>query len=110
DNMDPADARLLVVGRVPDGLADELWVMRPLAVSAAVEIGVETMSGDDTDLLVVGEPPVQGPLVMAEPGDVKEVSINGMRDKGKPKPSFLEPGGSGGMPMINVPLKTVRKD
>ena len=31
-------------------------------------------------------------------------------DKGQPKPSFLEPGSSGGMPMINVPLKTVRKD
>lgn len=110
DDMDPADARLLVVGEVPGHVSTELRAMSPFAVSTADEISVETMNGDDTDRLVVGEPPVSGPLVMAEPGDVKEVQIDGVRAKGQPKPYLFEPPGNGGMPMINISLKTVRKD
>jgi len=110
DDMDPADSRLLVVGRVPAEVAGDLRVMRPFEVSTADEVSVQTMDGDDTEQLVVGEPPVRGALVMAEPGDVREVRIDPMRDKRQPMPYLLEPGGSGGMPMINVPLKTVRKD
>jgi len=110
DDMDPADARLLVVGKVPGDLPAERWVMKPLEVSTAEEVSVQTMNGDDTEQLVVGDPPVRGDLVMAKEGDVKEVRIDPMRDKRQPMPYLLEPGSSGGMPMINVPLKTVRKD
>ena len=51
------------------------------------------------------KPPVQGPLLMASPGEVKVHHIAaGKRDD--PKPYLHEPGG--GMPMIMVPFKSAR--
>jgi hypothetical protein len=105
DDMDPLDASALVLGKVPDSVPTELRQRVALEVASGVEIGIITMDGDDTGNLIVGDPPVQGPLLLASPGEVKVHHIaTGKRDE--PLPYLHEPGG--GMPMIMVPFKSAR--
>lgn len=99
EQMDPNDVSQLAVR-----LTDDLWTMRTFQVSAVTEIAVESMNGDDTDRLVIGEPPVMGRLVMAQPHEVQDLSVR-MSDKRQPEPRLVQTGGVGGMPMLNVSLK-----
>jgi len=108
DDMDPQDVRSIVRGFVPGSAPRELFDLRALVVASADEVAVITMDGNDTDVLVVGEPPVAGILVMVRRGEVRVDSILA-QGRDEMKPYLHEPGGSG-MPMIMVPFKTVRRD
>jgi len=110
DDMDPLDERVLIVGRMPGNLPEELRQLLALEVAGSEEIAIITMNGEDTDKLVVGEPPVSGSLIMASSGEVKVHHI-APRKKNSPQP-FLQESASGGMPMIVVPFRSesVRKD
>ena len=106
DDMYPGDARLLVVGRVPADLLGDLLGRSPLEVADDAEISVITMEGDDTGMLVVGEPPIIGPLLLASPGEVRVDHI--LTGQDRPRPYMHDQGG--GMPMLMIPQKTVRRD
>ncbi len=108
DDMDPFDVRSIVRGSVPRTVPAEMFRRRALEVANAEEVAVITMDGNDTDVLVVGEAPVMGNLVMARRGEVR---VDHIVSQGREsmRPYLHEPGGSG-MPMIMVPLKTVRRD
>jgi hypothetical protein len=41
-----------------------------MSVAVSHEVEIVRVNGADTDALVVGELPVHGPLVLAEPGEV----------------------------------------
>jgi len=47
----------------------------PFSVAAAHEVEILNVDGADTPTLVVGELPVQGPLVLAAPGEVTVTSV-----------------------------------
>jgi hypothetical protein len=106
EDMYPGDRRLLVVGRVPADLLGELLGRTPLEVADDAEIAVITMEGDDTGMLVVGEPPITGPLLLASPGEVRVDHI--LTGQNHPRPYMHDEGG--GMPMLMIPQKTVRRD
>lgn len=46
-----------------------------LIVATAAEIEIVSMAGADTSTLVVGEPPVKGPLQLLAPGEITVTSI-----------------------------------
>lgn len=106
DDMDPADAALLVLGRVPGHLPQDLLAQAPLEVADESEIAVITMEGDDTGMLVVGVPPITGLFEPALPGEVRVDHIATAQDG--PRPYMHEQ--TGGMPMIMMRQKTVRRD
>jgi hypothetical protein len=110
DEMDPFDARVLVVGRVPGGLPAELHERGPFLVASDSEIAIISMDGDDTDLLVVGLPPIIGPLLMVQPGEVKDISIETVKGEEQKQPYLHETRDGHGMPMIMVPIRSARKD
>ncbi len=108
DDMDPFDSRSIVRGSVPKSVPKELLGRRALEVARVEEVAVITMDGNDTDVLVVGDPPVAGPLVMVKRGDVRVNQIVAQgRESNRP---YLDDKAGGGMPMIMVPLKIVRRD
>jgi hypothetical protein len=46
-------------------------VLEPFPVATADEVEILSIQGDDMETVLVGEPPVRGPLVMADPGEVE---------------------------------------
>jgi len=50
---------------LPVPAPDDAW-----EVLAPHEVSIVSIEGDDSQLLVVGRPPIQGPIVLMEPGDV----------------------------------------
>jgi hypothetical protein len=57
--------------------------VEPFPVATAEEVEILHVDGDDTDALVVGDLPVKGPLLLAEPGDVKLKSVDSAEDPAK---------------------------
>ncbi len=107
EDMDPLDSRYLIRGRVPMNLPAELWTGTPLEVTGADEVAVVSMDGNDTDALVVCEPPVAGPLLVVRRGQVRVDRI-GTLGSDDPKP-WLNDRGSG-MPMLMLNPKGLRRD
>jgi hypothetical protein len=78
----------------------------PFPVVAGHELQILGLNADDADGLVVGTPPVQGPLVLAEVGDVRVVDIAADTDGMVAEMEPVEPPDS---PMISAPMTpTVR--
>jgi anti-sigma factor RsiW len=65
----------------------------PFAVAAAHEVEILDVDGADTHTLVVGELPVQGPLVLAAPGEITVTSVQpAARDNMVPEVNLQGPG------------------
>lgn len=65
----------------------------PLPVAAANEVEILHVDGADTHTLVVGELPLQGPILLAGPGDVTVTSIQpAARDNMVPEVNTKGPG------------------
>ncbi|MBI1913816.1 MAG: zf-HC2 domain-containing protein [Planctomycetes bacterium] len=107
DDMDPADARALVVGRVPSPGSFGLEPGERLEVVSPEEVTIISMDGSDTPALVVGEPPVAGPLVLARRDEV-QVDHMAPHPADETMPYLHAP--EGGWPMVVAPLKAARKD
>ncbi len=73
--------------------------VEPFPVATADEVEILSIQGADTGTLVVGEPPVRGPLVLVAQGEV-EVT------RAEPEVRM----GSAGPPMIWAPLANERDD
>ena len=73
----------------PAPLVDET----PFAVAAAHEVEILDVDGADTPTLIVGELPVQGPLVLAMPGEITVTSVQpAARDNMVPEVNLQGPG------------------
>jgi hypothetical protein len=67
--------------------------IEPFPVASADEIVILNVEGADTGTLVVGELPVQGPLELADPGEVSLTSVQpAERDNMVPEVSVSGPG------------------
>jgi hypothetical protein len=103
DDMDPADAHALIVGRHPVPPAD----LRPgstLPVTDSDDVTIISMDAADTAALVVGEPPVSGELVLASQGEVQVDHMAPSADNTQP---YLH-APKNGWPMVVAPFKTAR--
>ena len=96
DDMDPADAGALVVGRVPPG-PYPLPPGERAEVAGSDEVTIVSMEAEDTAALVVGEPPVGWPLALASQGDV-QVDHMATSQEHSNKPYLFAP--KGGSPML----------
>jgi hypothetical protein len=74
-----------------------------LEVAHADEVEVLQVGGADANTLVVGDPFVQGPLVLAQPGDVTFTRVDPAHDNTMPEVLGSDPTGSVS-PMILTPL------
>lgn len=73
----------------PVPLSDEA----PFAVAAVHEVEILDVDGADTPTLIVGELPLQGPLVLAAPGDITVTSVRpAARDNMVPEVNLQGPG------------------
>jgi hypothetical protein len=68
----------------------------PLPVASADDIEIISMDDGDRDALIVGEPPVRGPLELLRPGEVDVEEVFGNVDGMNPK--YFE--GNGAAPML----------
>jgi anti-sigma factor RsiW len=65
----------------------------PFSVAAAHEVEILNVDGADTSTLVIGEPPVKGPLELAAPGEVTVTSMQpAARDSMIPEVRMQGPG------------------
>jgi hypothetical protein len=76
--------------------------IQPLMLVSADDIDIVSMDGDDDDALLVGEPPVTGPIVLASNGDIALAKAEPGKE-GIPGVKMKE-GVTG--PMVVVPLET----
>ena len=107
DDMDPADARAVVVGRVP---APESYGLKPgelLEVASPDDVTILSMDAADTGALVVGEAPVAGALALATREEVQVDQLT-PHPGDETMPYLHAP--RGGWPMVVAPVKAVRKD
>jgi hypothetical protein len=74
-------------------------------VATAAEVEILSVQGDDTGTLVVGELPVQGALVLLQPGEVTLTSVQPARDNMVPE---IRTGPTA--PMIWAPLEAEQED
>jgi hypothetical protein len=81
--------------------------LEPLEVVGADEVVIEEMDAADVPLLVVGEPPVSGPLVLAGQGEVVIDSLESFPVHDR-KPYLHAP--RDGSPMLVAPLVFARGD
>jgi anti-sigma factor RsiW len=73
-----------------------------LSVVSLDDIEIISIDGDDEDTLVVGEPPVRGPIVLAATGDV---TLEAVQADARRLPGVQMKEGAIG-PMLVVPLET----
>jgi len=107
DDMDPADARAIVVGRVP---APGSFALKPgerLEVASSDEVTILSMDAADTRALVVGEAPVAGALTLATREEVQVDQLT-PHPIDETMPYLHAP--KGGWPMVVAPVKAARKD
>jgi hypothetical protein len=76
----------------------------PFPVATEEEVEILSVQGDDTGTLVVGQLPVTGPLVLAQPGDVTLHSVRPAADNMVPDVQLQ----GTGAPMIWSPMGTDR--
>lgn len=74
-----------------------------LEVAVAEEVEILRVGGADTSTLVVGEPPVQGMMVIAQPGEVSVTRVEPAHDNMMPEVRGADPAG-GINPMIWAPI------
>lgn len=67
DAMNPEDASAIVTGQMPEGTIHDLT---ELVIATADEIEINSIDDYDMNSLVVGTPPIEGPLVLASEQDV----------------------------------------
>ncbi|HKB42276.1 MAG TPA: zf-HC2 domain-containing protein [Gemmataceae bacterium] len=107
DDMDPADAPAVVVGRVP---AQESFPLKPgelLEVASPDEVTILSMDAADLGALVVGEAPVAGALALATREEVQVDQLT-PHPGDETMPYLHAP--KGGWPMVVAPVKAARKD
>ncbi len=75
--------------------------IEPLSVVSRDDVEILSMDGDDDDTLVVGEPPVRGPIVLAANGDI---SLEVIRADPAGLPGVQMKEGATG-PMLVVPIE-----
>jgi hypothetical protein len=96
---------VLTQGRwgMPDELPapTEALAVVPLPAARVADVEIISMDAADTDSLVVGEPPVREPLVLASPGEVRLDKVEPAEDGMVPS---LPGPDSPDVPMIVVPL------
>jgi hypothetical protein len=102
DDMDPADGRALVVGRLPPAGSFGLEPGERLQVVSPEEVTIISMEGADLQALVVGEPPVTGALVLATRDEI-QVEHMAPHPTNETVPYLHAP--EGGWPMVVAPLK-----
>jgi hypothetical protein len=73
----------------------------PLPVVSADEVHIESMDDADRDMLLVGEPPVRGPLALLERNEVQVNQLDA--DEQGRKPSVYCPEEGSGNPMVVMP-------
>jgi hypothetical protein len=104
-----AAAALLAVGLIrpiddPSAPPPSADAEPPWPVAAAWEIDIQGIQEADTDLLVVGRPPLTGPVVLASAGEVHLDSVAKDTDGMMPPP--MAPGPNS--PMLVVPVAAAR--
>jgi len=76
---------------IPGGIQTNNVADEPLPVAVADEIEILSVGGADTQTLVVGNPPVDGPLELLAPGDVTLFSVEPADDDMVPEIRFHGP-------------------
>ncbi len=84
----------------PLAVSPHTETFEPLEVLSANEVVIISIDGADTPALVVGEPPVENTLVLADPGDVRVERVVPHADGARPDLHQAEHG----TPMIVSPL------
>jgi hypothetical protein len=79
--------------------------LEPFPVAIAAEVEIQSVRGDDVASVVVGELPVQGALVLLEPGEVTLTSVEPTRDNMVPE---VRTGNA--IPLIWAPVDAERAD
>lgn len=105
DDMDPADAAAVVVGRRPASPRPELGPGETLPVTDIDDVMIISMDAADTAALVVGEPPVSGELVLVSQGEV-QVDHMAPSPVDDTTPYLHSP--KDGWPMVVAPRKAAR--
>jgi anti-sigma factor RsiW len=90
----------------PTPPAGEVTEVAPLPVATEDEIEILHVEGADTETLVVGALPVQGPLELAGPGDITLKSVQPARQDNMVPGVFLE----GPAPMIWAPMDEAHQE
>lgn len=103
DDMDPADADRVIVGRMPVSVNADLDPGKVLEMTDAADVNIVSMDAADTAVLVVGAAPVDGPLLLASQGDVRVDHLEPHPDDDI-KPYLHAP--RNGWPMLVAPLKS----